>query len=231
MSFVSVFTDHVRADRIRRYEELVTELAAEARKKKEAWHWVSHQVGFGPLARIYHVSQHEDWADLEKHGDARGLFERVLGEKRGQKVLEEANECLVSTERSLGLHRPELSYPKEPAERVARITSLVLVRARPGHQETVEELFRNVAEAIPKAGESARIATFQAVTGDMLGYWLVRPLDRLSDLDKQSIGRDLLLKALGQSEGARAYRNGLEGVDQVQREIVAYREDLSNPAG
>ena len=86
-----------------------------------------------------------------------------------------------------------------------------------------------IAEAIPKTGESARIASYQAVTGDMLVYWLVRPLNRLADLDKQSIGRDLLVNAYGQSEGNRFFHSGLENVDQLQREIVFYREDLSNP--
>ena len=49
------------------------------------------------------------------------------------------------------------------------------------------------------------------------------------DLDRQSIGRDLLIKALGQSEGERIFQSGLENVDQLQREITFYREDLSNP--
>ncbi len=229
MSLVSVFTDHVRQDRQRQYEDCIAELAASARKKKEAWHWGAHQVGFGPLSRIYYVSQHDDHADLEKHGDPLALFTRVLGEKKGQKLLEETSECLWSSERTLGMHRPELSYPKEPPHGVSPLTSLVMVRARPGHQEAVEELFRNVAEAIPKSGESARVDTFQAVVGDMLGYWLVRPLARLADLDRQSIGRDLLIKGLGQDEGARVYRSGLEAVAEVRREITTYREDLSNP--
>ena len=32
MSLISVFTDQIRPDRVRRYEELIAELAAEARK-------------------------------------------------------------------------------------------------------------------------------------------------------------------------------------------------------
>ncbi len=225
----SVFTDQIRQDRLERYEERLAELAAAARKKKEGWHWGAHQVGFGPLARIYYVSRHDDYADVEKHGDPQALFTRVLGAKKGEKQLEEVNECLVSTQRMLGMHRPELSYPKEPPAGIAPIASLVMVRARPGHQEAVEELFRNVAEAIPKAGEKARVDSFQAVTGDMCGYWLVRPLARLSDLDRQTVGRDLLLKGLGQSEGARIFRTGLEAVDRIEREITVYREELSNP--
>ncbi len=229
MALISVFTDQMRPDKAREYQELVAELAAEARKKQEPWHWTSYQVGFGPLGRIYHVSQHPDHADIEKQGDAEALFTRVLGEKRGPKLLEDAQDCLVSTERALGIQRPDLSYPQEPAESIAQASSLALIRARPGRQQAVEKLLRQMAEAIPKTGEPGRIDVAQALTGDMLLYWIVRPLESLADLDRQSIGRDLLIKALGQSEGERIFQSGLENVDQLQREITFYREDLSNP--
>lgn len=228
MSLISVFTDQIRQDRVRRYEEIIAELAAEARKKKEGWRWTAHQVGFGPLARIYYVSEHPDYADLEKHGDAQALFERVLG-KRGQKLLDEANECLVSNQRTLGVQRPDLSYTKEPAKDIPPLASLALFRARPGGQHLVEEFLRQIAEAIPKSGEPGSVAAAQSVIGDMLGYWIVRPLQKLADLDKQSVGRDLLIKAFGKQEGERIFRSGLEGVDRLEREITSYRGDLSNP--
>jgi hypothetical protein len=231
MALISVFIDQIRTDRVGRYEELIRELAAEARKKKEGWRWTANEVGFGRRSTMHYVSRHEDYADLEKHGDPQALFTRVLGTKKGEKHLEELNESLISSERLLGLHRPDLSYPKEPAEGIVPVTSVAMLHARPGFQQTVEELLLKLAEAIPKTGESARVASFQAVTGDMLVYWIVRPLNRLADLDQQSIGRDLLINAYGQNEGAQHFRSGLEGVDQLRREIVFYREDLSNPPG
>ena len=45
----------------------------------------------------------------------------------------------------------------------------------------------------------------------------------------QTVGRDLLIKAFGQNEGDRIFRSGLEGIDQLQREITSYNEELSNP--
>jgi hypothetical protein len=229
MSLISVFTDQIRPDRGRRYEAIIVELAAEARKKREEWRWTAHQVGFGSLARIYYVSEHPDYADLEKHGDVPALFERVLGVTKGRKLLDEANECLVSNQRTLGVQRLDLSYVKEPAQGVAPLASLALFRARPGAQHLVEELLRQIAEAIPKCGEPGSVAAAQSVIGDMLGYWTVRPLQKLADLDRQSVGRALLIKAFGKQEGERIFRNGLEGVDRLEREITVYREDLSNP--
>jgi len=90
-------------------------------------------------------------------------------------------------------------------------------------------LRRQLAEAIPKSGQPGSVAAAQAVIGDMLGYWIVRPLQKLADLERQSVGRDLLIKAFGKQEGERIFRSGLEGVDRLEREITVYREDLSNP--
>jgi quinol monooxygenase YgiN len=229
MPIISVFSITVRDGEIRRYEELVAELAAEARKKKEAWRWTAHEVKFGLLTRRYYVSQHEDFADLEKKGDPQGLFTRVLGEKKGQKVLEEVNEREVSTERTLGLHRPDLSYSPDQDQQIPQVSSLAVVRARPGHQQAVEAMIAKFAEAIPKTDESANLTAFQALTGDMLVYWISRRLNRLADLDHQTIGRDLLIKAFGPSEGDRIFQSSLQGIEQLQREITVYREDLSNP--
>ena len=229
MALISVFADQIRPDRVQRYEDIVAELAEKARKGDEAWHWTAHQVGFGPLARIYYTSAHEDHADVEKHGDPRALFARVFGEKEGRKKLGEATACQVSSERTLGLLRPDLSYAQEPGAVVSKLSSVALVRARPGRQSDVEELLRKVAEAIPKAGESARIAGVQALTGDMAVYWIVRSLDSLADLDRQAFGRDLLVKAYGEEEGGRAFET--DAVDRLEREITVYREDLSNPIG
>jgi len=129
--------------------EIIAELAAEARKKREGWRWTAHQVGFGSLAKIYYVSEHPDYADLEKHGDAQALFERVLGDKKGQKLLDEVNECLVSNQRTLGVQRPDLSYVKEPAQGVAPLASLSRFRARPGGQH-LERIFRSGLEGVDR---------------------------------------------------------------------------------
>ena len=57
----------------------------------------------------------------------------------------------------------------------------------------------------------------------------MRPLRSLADLDQQLSGPELLNKAFGTAEGGLIWRNGTEALEQAQRQIVALREDLSNP--
>lgn len=229
MSLVSIFTDDVRQDKLNDYEELIAELARGARDQDEGWRWTAHQTAFGPLSRIRYVSWHEDYADLERQGDPLALFTRVLGEKKGRNLLEDVNECLTSNERALNQHRTDLSYPQERSTAIAPVVSVAMLRPRPGGQAAVEELLRQMAEAIPKTGEQAQIRCYQTLTGEMFNYVIVRPLERLADLDQQSVARDLLVKAYGQQEGERIFQAGIEATLETQREILAYREDLSNP--
>ncbi len=58
----------------------------------------------------------------------------------------------------------------------------------------------------------------------------MRPLANLADLDSQKGPQELLTEAFGAEDGGRILENGQEAVEQVQRSIVVYRPDLSNPA-
>ncbi len=102
-----------------------------------------------------------------------------------------------------------------------------MARARPGRREAVEEILRKIAEPIPKVDEPIRITTYQTVIGDALQYWTVRPLDELGDLDEQLTVSDLLEKAFGPAEGGLIFRSGLEAVEQLERSITIYRDELS----
>jgi hypothetical protein len=70
--------------------------------------------------------------------------------------------------------------------------------------------------------------TYQTVIGDLSRYWTVRPLESLADLDKRTPPAMLLTEAFGPAEGGLIFRSGLEASSVVERNIVAYRPELSN---
>ncbi len=230
MPLVAVYSDRVRLDGAARYEELIQEVAQAAAKKKEKWAWTAHQVSFGNVGTMHYVSEAPDWATIEQRGEVDDLIRRLLGEKRGSEVQQELNECLASSQRTISVDRPDLSYPAEEERRVSPLAIITLVRARPGKQEACEEVIRRIAEAIPKAGEPSRLASFQTLIGDGMQYWTVRPAEDLSEFDDRLMVPELLSKAFGPAEGGLIFRSGLEAIDVLRREIVRYREDLSNPS-
>jgi hypothetical protein len=67
------------------------------------------------------------------------------------------------------------------------------------------------------------------MVGILSEYWTARPLEDLSELDDQLTPAELLDQAFGVAEGGLIYRTGLEANEEVQRQIVVYRQDLSNP--
>jgi hypothetical protein len=153
----------------------------------------------------------------------------VLGEDKGAKALAGMLECTISQQVTISLDRPELSYPTEQAARIFPAAVVTQIRARPGRQEALEELIRKIAEAIPKVGDFSRMMAYQVMVGVLADYWTVRPLEDLSELDGQLPPAELLDRAFGAAEGGLIYRTGLEAIEEVKRQIVVYREELSNP--
>jgi len=84
-------------------------------------------------------------------------------------------------------------------------------------------------EAIPKVDEPARIITFKPVVGELSGWWTVRPMSDLAELDGQRAPQDLLNEAFGSGEGGLIWRGGLDAIEEARRDVVVLREDLSNP--
>jgi hypothetical protein len=230
MSLTTVLSEKIRPERVRRYEELLQRLAKQAVQKKQGWRWTAHQTAFGEVNTLHFVSEAPDFAAIGARGLPDELVRRLLGEKDGDEWLQQANECVLSMQQTISRERPDLSYPPERPDRRHPVALVTMLRARPGQQEACEELLRKVAEAIPKAGDPARVVAYQTVVGELAQYWTVRPLQDLGELDRQMQPADLLIKAFGAAEGGLIFRTGLGAIEQVRREIAFYREDLSNPS-
>jgi hypothetical protein len=230
MPLMSMKEVRVRPERTRRYERLIARLAKRARQKNEKWRWETHESAFGPLGTMYFVTAYASYQELAAFGDFEDLAVRVEGEKEAERMLEEVGQCLDAQQLRIALDRPDLSYPPEPIGGIAPATLLMVAQARPGRQEGVEELLRRFAEAIPKTDDPARVMVFQTVIGDISEYTMVRPLEGIGDLDHQNLMPALLNRAYGMAEGGLIYRSGLDAVEHMERSVVVYRGDLSNPA-
>jgi hypothetical protein len=229
MPLTSILSVQVRPERLPQYEELVRNLASRAVEQKDEFHWTAHQTAYGDLGTLHFVSVDPDFAGIAERGNTQQLIHRVLGEDQGAKALVSMLECTISQQSTISLDRPELSYPPEQTDRVFPAAVVTQIRARPGGQAALEELIRKIAEAIPKVGDPSRIVSYQVMVGMLAEYWTVRSLEDLSELDDQLSPADLLDQAFGAAEGGLIFRTGLEAIEEVKRQIVVYRQDLSNP--
>jgi hypothetical protein len=229
MPLLSVFSVDIKPDRILDYQEIAAELAGHARDQSEPFHWTAHEVVYGGASTLHFGTRIDTFGDLAKRGLPPEMVIRVLGESRGTEMLREFGSATQSARTSISVDRPELSYPAEAETATAPAAAVTLIKARAGQLEACEELIRKVAEAIPKVGDPARMTTFQTVIGDLSQYWTVRPLDGIAALDSHLPPSELLDQAFGAAEGGLIYRTGLDAIEHAERNILIYREDLSNP--
>jgi hypothetical protein len=218
----------VRPEQLLAYEERLRRLAAQAQQRKDRLQWGGYQTAFGELGNFYYVSQAQSWSEIAERGTPQELVQRVLGEKEGQKWLEELSRCLLAAAQTVSIDRADLSYMPDGEPSLASFAVVTVSRVRPDGVEAFEEFVRKIAEAIPKAGDPARIQTRQTLVGDLREYAVIRPVERISDLDRQLQAADLLTKAFGGAEGGLLFRTGFAAIESVERRIVARRDDLSN---
>jgi len=230
MPLTNVLSVEIRPDSVRRYEERIQKLVQKARQKKDPFTWTAHMTAFGRGPAIHFVSVTEDFAGLQKRGQTPEMLARVLGEKESGSWLEEVGKATQAQEITIATDRPDLSYVREEGRPQDHPLAVVTdLRIRPGLREAFEELIRKLAEAIPKVDDPTQLLTSEVIVGDATRYYTVRPLSALSDLDKQRPPERLLHDAFGASEGGLIFRGGAEAILEIRREVLLYREDLSNP--
>lgn len=229
MPLTAVNSVTLRLDRIREFEEAVGELAKRAEGKDEKLRWTAHQVAFGKTGNLHFVYGADDFGALEKLGTVEALWQRVMGEKRGAERFQSTSAAVEAGQHTISIDRPELSYPPDSQDRASAYSLVTLARIRPGQAEAAEELIRKVAEAIPKTDDPARLTTYEVRFGELQQLWTVRPLASLSEIDEQRPTAELLVDAFGTAEGGLVWRTGTAAMESVSREILVYREELSNP--
>lgn len=230
MPLSSILSVQIRPDSLRRYEELVQQLAQGAQEQKEPFHWTAHMTLFGQGPTIHFVSVCEDFAALQERGQTPEMVLRVLGEDEGGRWFDEVGAATLSQEILIATDRPDLSYVRdERRPQDNPLASVTDLRIRPGAREAFEELLRKLSQAIPKVDDPAQQQASQVIVGDITRYYVVRPLAELADLDAQRSPDVLLNDAFGASEGGLIFRGGAEAIQELRREVVLYRPDLSNP--
>ena len=230
MALSSVLSVEVQPGAIVRYTAKIQELAAAAKKKREKFTWGAYQTLFGERMRLHFVSAAESFAALHERGTPADLVGRVLGAAEAPGFLTEVGACVAAQRLTVSSDRPDLSYLRgELAPGSIRAAVVTRIVVRPGAREAFEELLRKLAEAIPKVDDPAQLVTRQVVIGNLAEYVTIRPLRDVAELDSHRTPEQLLTQAFGPGEGGLVFRNGGDAIQEIERELVSLREELSNP--
>ena len=231
MALISVVRNSVQQSAIPRYERLVRFIAERARQDSDTFKW-NARVNTGAAGRtIGFIARAEGFAELSAREEPDAMVRRLFGEADGTALVETLGEGVTSSSYSVSTIRDDLTSqaPPQPGESSPLIL-LTRIRATNDGVLGVEELIRKVGEAASKVGDERQTLVLQTTIGDLRTYAVVQAVSDPAQLDKQASVPELLLKAFGQSEGEKIFREGTACIEHVETELSTARPDLSNEA-
>jgi hypothetical protein len=229
MPLISVLGNTVQQGAIPRYERLVRFIAERARQDSDTFKW-SARVNTGAAGRtIGFITRAEGFAELSAREEPNAMILRLFGEADGTALVEALGEGITSSSYSVSTIRDDLSNQAPPQQGEAPpLILLTRIRTTNAGGPGVEELIRKVGEAASKVGDERRTLVLQTTIGELRTYGVAQVVPDPALLDKQATVPELLLKAFGQSEGERIFREGSACIEHVETELSTARPDLSN---
>jgi hypothetical protein len=227
MAINTVVRYRIRPDRIPVWESALADITKRANEANDAVHYFCAQIQGGELGGYDIVLPGETVAEAASRDPAPALIARLFDSEEAARIMADTSGSILGAESSILRDRPELAYPEDEgrSDLLAAVVTTAIVR--PGHREAVEELFRKVAEAIPKTGDARRFSAWQPLIGDMRALYAVRPVHEWSDLDEVGTVDGLLDQAFGAAEGGLIFRAAGEGLESLTSELLLLRPDLS----
>jgi len=220
--------------------EKATDLEALARKiadinrHNNGDHVIAMETLYGDGYTYVFTTQRQDYADVDKGGDAfMAAMNKGLGKQASEKLLSDWNSCLVSSHSELRLRRPDLSskFPKDPqsfAKLVgeSRVLRTITVRVRPGHLSEFEALLKDVNAHADRNPDTRPVLVSQLVEGGQGDVYYISFLrSSLGGMDKEPTLKDILGE-----EGLAKFEKGIgETAAASQSAIYRFRPDMSYP--
>jgi hypothetical protein len=214
--------------------EAIARRMADANRRNNGDHVIAMETLYGDRYTYVFVTQRQDYAAVDKGGDAfMAALNKALGKQGAEKLLADWNNCLVSSHSELRLRRPDLStkMPKDPqsfAKLVgeSRVLRTISVRVRPGHVADFEALLKDVNAHADRNPDTRPVLISQVVEGshgDMFYITFLR--GSLAGMDKEPTLKDILGE-----EGLAKFAKGIgETAAGSESTIYRFRPDMSYP--
>jgi hypothetical protein len=232
--YLDVFSVRVKPDKRLQFDAIARKWAA-ANRQHKGDNWVAYQVEYGEQNILYFVSPRANYAAID---EAQAAFMGALKSSYGagmEKLLADADSCLISSRSEIRTRRPDLSA-NLPADNAAlnamlgkaRFLRIVIVRTRPGHGVEWEAQERALKQATERQTPGTVLIVSQSSVGQALGTYYITSFGA-------SIAALASPKPLPELLGDRGYRDFTKVTADtvIGTEIIFGRwlPDLSNAPG
>jgi hypothetical protein len=232
-NYLDVYIVKVKPEKAAEVEALARKIA-DVNRHNNGDHVLAMETLYGEGYTYVFVTQRQDYADVDKGGDAfMAALNKGLGKQASEKLLGDWNSCLISSHSELRLRRPDLSskMPKDPqsfAKLVgeSRVLRSISVHVRPGHAADFESLLKDVNAHADRNPETRPVLVSQVVEGERGGIYYISFLrNSLGGMDKEPTLKDIL----GEEGLAKFERSIAESTAASESAIYRFRPDMSYP--
>ena len=149
--YLDVFTVRVKPDKVADFETVARKIA-DANRHANGDRWLAMQTVYGESNTYVFTSLRTSYADIDKAADMfMGALDKSMGKMAAQKLLNDFNDCVISSRTELRVRRPDLSgkMPSDPQAMnefvgKSRVLRVLALRVREGHDPEFEAMMKDI---------------------------------------------------------------------------------------
>ncbi len=215
--------------------DAVAKRIADANRRHKGDTWIASETTYGEQNTISFVTPRPSYAEIDKGVEMfMGALNKSYGSAGSARLLQEFNNCIISSRGEVRVRRPDLSR-NVPAEisglyklvGESRWTRTIMLRVRPGRAGEYVEQARAVKAAFDKAGSRSVVSVSESATGQQGTVFYITTLSSsLGGFDPTGPG---LRQAMGDGAYQKYLKTVQEAVLTSESTINRFLPELSNP--
>jgi hypothetical protein len=230
--YLDVYIAKVKPEKSADFEAIAKRIA-DAERRNNGDPAIALVPVYGDNTTYIFISQRQDYADIDKGGEVfMSALHKALGKPGTDKLMQDLNNCLVSSRSEVRMRRPDLSS-KVPGDAQAfakligesRVLRTIAVHTRPGHGGEFEALLKEVNAKAEHTASTQTLLVSQVVEGGEDTYYLTFLRSSLGGFDKNPS----LMDILGEEGLAKFEKRIAESVAGVNSAIYRFSAEMSNP--
>jgi hypothetical protein len=231
--YLDVFVVKVKPDKVADFMA-VTKKWVDANRRFNGDHWIAMETVYGDPYVYQMTSTRADYADADKSSNAgMAAANKAFGKDGALKLLQDFNNCVVSSRAELRRRRWDLSRkPPTDADAYAqfigqsRFLRTTAVHVRPGHTSDFEALLKELKEGTEKNPDVAPLFVSQVVEGGKgATFYLSSLRPSMGGFDHNPVLKDIL----GEEAFKKMQQMVADSYETSESTLYRFNAELSNP--